>query len=202
MDNSGMLVIISGPSGSGKGTVVKRLDPAKGYALSISMTTRNPRKGETHGKDYFFASREEFLEIRKENGFLEHAEFCGNMYGTPKSYVNEQIQNGKKVILEIDVNGALQIKDLVKDCILIFLMPPTKEELQKRLIGRKTEDEETIKKRLIRAHDEIELVYKYDYLVINDDIDQAVSDIYSIIDTEFKKPIRSEHRIKKFKGEI
>lgn len=202
MDNSGMLVIISGPSGSGKGTVVKKLNPEKGYALSISMTTRSPRNGEIHGKDYFFATREEFLEIRKQNGFLEHAEFCGNMYGTPKSYVKEQIDIGKKVILEIDVNGALQIKDIFPDCILIFLMPPTKEELQKRLIGRKTEDEETIKKRLIRANDEIELVDKYDYLVINNDIDTAVSDIYSIVDAENKKPFRSEHLIKKFKGEI
>lgn len=200
MTKSGMLVVISGPSGSGKGTVVKNLDTSKGYALSISMTTRQSRPGEVDGRDYFFTTKEEFQRIKQEDGFLEHAEFVGNMYGTPKSYVTEQIQLGKNVILEIDVNGALQIREIFSNCILIFLVPPTFEELEKRLIGRNTEDSDTIKRRLIRAKNEIELIDKYDYLVVNNKIEDAVKTIDEIIFAESRKPIRCADEISLLTG--
>ncbi len=201
MNKKGMLIIISGPSGSGKGTVVKKLDPEKGYALSISMTTREKRAGEVDGKDYFFTSKDEFIKIKNENGFLEHAEFVGNLYGTPKSYVLEQIDQGKNVILEIDVNGALQIKEIFSNCVLIFLVPPTFAELESRLVGRNTEDQETINRRLIRAKNEIQLIDKYDYLVINDEIDNSVNIIDSIVKAESCRPIKCANEISLLKGE-
>lgn len=201
MNKKGMLIIISGPSGSGKGTVVKKLDPQKGYALSISMTTRSPRDGEVNGRDYFFTTKDEFIKIKNEDGFLEHAEFVGNLYGTPKSYVLEQIDNGKNVILEIDVNGALQIKEIFKNCILIFLVPPTFEELELRLTSRNTEDVETIKRRLIRAKSEISLLEKYDYLVINDTVDNAVKLIDNIVVAEGLRPEKCKAEISLLKGE-
>ncbi len=201
MSKPGMLVVISGPSGSGKGTVVKKLNPEDGYALSISMTTREPRAGELDGRDYFFTTRENFQNIRSQDGFLEHAEFVGNMYGTPKSYVEEQISLGKTVILEIDVNGALQVKERFNNCVLIFLMPPSSEELEKRLIGRNSEDEATIKRRLMRAKDEIQVIDKYDYLVINDTVEKAVKSINIIVAAEFMRPGRSQEEISYFKGE-
>ncbi len=201
MNKKGMLVIISGPSGSGKGTVVKKLDPQKGYALSISMTTRAPRDGEVNGKDYFFTSKEDFTNIKNEDGFLEHAEFVGNLYGTPKSYVIEQIDNGKNVILEIDVNGALQIKEKFHNCVLIFLVPPTFDELEDRLRARNTEDNETIKRRLLRAKSEIALLEKYDYLVINDTVDNAVNLIDNIVTAEALRPEKCKAEISLLKGE-
>lgn len=200
MIRKGMLIIISGPSGSGKGTVVKSLDN-KNYALSISMTTRKPRPGEVDGKDYFFCTPEEFIKIREENGFLEHVEFCGNMYGTPKSYVEEQIEKGKVVILEIDVLGALQIKELYKETVLIFMMPPTLEQLRQRLVGRNTEDKETIEHRIRRADDEISEINNYDYLIINDTVEKSKMEFDSIVTSEFLKPIRNEKIINNFKGE-
>ncbi len=198
--SKGMLIIISGPSGSGKGTVVKLLDKTK-YSLSISMTTRAPRVGEVDGKDYFFVSKEQFVELRKEEAFLEHVEFCGNMYGTPKSYVFDQVENGKCVILEIDVFGALQIKDLYPDCVLVFILPPNMEELRKRLVGRGTEDAQTIERRLRRAFDEVGVVDKYDYVIVNDVVENCKDAIDAISTAELKKPFRNENIIKLFKGE-
>ena len=196
----GMLVIISGPSGSGKGTVVKKLT-REDFALSISMTTREPRPNELNGKDYFFVTREEFLLARDNGQLLEHAEFVGNMYGTPKNYVEEQILMGRAVILEIDVEGALQIKGMVEESISIFLMPPSFEELAERLINRKTEDLDTIKRRIKRATHEIEYINKYDYLVINDNIEKTVSQITNIIDSEYLKPHRNKDFFDHIKGE-
>lgn len=201
MQKKGMLIVISGPSGSGKGTVVKQLDNYEQYALSISMTTRKPRPGEEHGKDYFFCEREEFQEIRDEGGLLEHAEFVGNMYGTPKSYVMEQINLNKVVILEIDVIGALQVKELFPECVLIFLMPPTKQILRERLIGRNTEERGVIERRLKKADEEIELIPKYDYLIINDLVDEAVNKINAIVGAERLIPIRNIDIIENFKGD-
>ena len=191
MQSKGMLVIISGPSGSGKGTVVKRLDVAANYALSISMTTRAPRKGEAEGKDYFFCTVEEFTAKRDAGELLEHAQFCGNYYGTPRTYVEEQIENGKAVVLEIDVNGALQVRDKFPDAVLIFLIPPTMQVLEQRLINRNTEDRETIEDRLRRAREEVRLIDKYDYLVINDKVEDALGDINTIINAESLKPSRN-----------
>ncbi|MFV0439741.1 MAG: guanylate kinase [Lachnospirales bacterium] len=198
--NKGILIIISGPSGSGKGTIVKLLDKEK-YALSISMTTREPRKGEVHGKDYFFVSKEKFVELRKNKEFLEHVEFCGNMYGTPRSYVRDKVNEGKFVILEIDVFGALQIKELYPNSVLVFVVPPSMEELRKRLTGRGTEDEQTIERRLRRASDEIEVVDKYDYIIINDEVERCKDIIDAITVAEKCKPKRNETIIEDFKGE-
>lgn len=189
--NKGMLIIISGPSGSGKGTVVKSLDPSRNYAMSISVTTRKKRVGEVDGVDYFFRTTEEFEMMREQGEFLEHAVFVGNYYGTPRSYVNEQIAMGKAVFLEIDVNGALQVKDKFPDAVLIFLLPPSMKELRDRLISRNTEDMETIEDRLRRAREEIDLIGKYDYLVVNDYVKNAVSLINTIIEAEYLKPHRN-----------
>ncbi len=193
MHSTGMLIIISGPSGSGKGTVVSRLkDPEIDYALSISMTTRNKRPGEVHGVDYFFCDEEEFKQRRNNNELLEHAVFCGNLYGTPRAYVEEQIDLGKAVILEIDVNGALQVKAKFHEAILIFLIPPTFEELACRLKNRNTESQETINDRLRRAKDETKLIDKYDYLVLNDEVEFAVNKINCIVKSEYLKPCRNK----------
>ena len=191
MQSKGMLVIISGPSGSGKGTVVKRLDTDANYALSISMTTRAPRQGEVEGRDYFFCTVDEFNAKRDSGELLEHALFCGNFYGTPRTYVEEQIEKGKAVVLEIDVNGALQVRDKFPEAVLIFLIPPTMQELERRLIYRNTEDRETIEDRLRRANEEVQLIDKYNYLVINDKVEDAVKGINTIINAESMKPFRS-----------
>ena len=193
-----MLVIISGPSGSGKGTVVRQLDPLKGYAVSISVTTRNPREGEVNGRDYFFISEEEFIRLRQEDELLEHYFYVGNNYGTPKFYVEEQISKGKVVILEIDVNGALQVKEKFPDAVLVFLMPPSLLELQRRLVNRATEDAVTIEDRLKKAFEEIPFIYQYDYLVINDKIDEAVAKVDTIVSAERIRPKRNQKIIKDF----
>jgi len=195
---SGMLVIISGPSGSGKGTVVKQLRPENGYALSISVTTRAPREGEQHGRDYFFATKDEFKKMREENALLEHAAYVGNYYGTPRKYVEEQIENGKIVVLEIDVHGALQIKEKFPSAILIFLIPPSLPELSDRLNKRGTEDAVTIEARLKKALEEVPLINRYNYLVINDDVPLAVHKIDSIVTAERLKPARSARIIQDF----
>lgn len=194
--NKGMLIIISGPSGSGKGTVVKALDPQR-YALSVSVTTRISRPGEVHGRDYFFHSMKDFEAMREEGRLLEHAYFCGNCYGTPKDYVEKEINEGKTVVLEIEVNGALQVREKISNCVLIFLVPPTLEELSKRLIARNTESAESIEDRLLRAQEEIELLGKYDYLVINDKVENAVRRIDAIVEAEALKPFRCRGKISK-----
>lgn len=198
-----MLVIISGPSGSGKGTVVKRLRPENGYALSISVTTRPPRDGELHGRDYFFATEDEFHKMREENALLEHAVYVGNYYGTPRKYVEEQIENGKVVVLEIDVYGALQVKEKFPSAVLIFLIPPSLTELSSRLNKRGTEDAVTIEARLKKALEEVPLINRYNYLVVNDDIPDAVQKIDSIVTAERLRPLRSEKIIQEFcKGDL
>ncbi|MCL2566317.1 MAG: guanylate kinase [Defluviitaleaceae bacterium] len=197
----GMLVIISGPSGSGKGTVVKRLDPDKGYALSVSMTTREPRPGEEYGRDYFFVSEEEFIATRDTNGLLEHAVFVGNLYGTPRRYVDDEIARGKIVVLEIEVEGALQIREKFPDAVLIFLMPPDIDELGRRLFNRQTEDKMTIEQRLNRAKNEIKYISRYDYVVLNEEVDLAVDRINTIVGAEFLKPHRNPGLVEDFKGD-
>ena len=190
----GMLVIISGPSGSGKGTVVKNLN----YALSISVTTRKPRGNEQHGIDYFFCTDEEFVRMRENNELLEHALYVNRYYGTPRRYVEDQIDQGKVVVLEIEVNGALQVKEKFPDAVLIFLIPPTMNELARRLAFRNTEDVLEIEDRMTRALEEINLIEQYDYLVINEELDVAMDEIDTIIKAEYLKPLRSKSRIEKF----
>lgn len=200
--DQGMLIIISGPSGSGKGTVVRHLDPAKGYALSISYTTREIRPNEVNGFDYFFCTKEEFFEKRDQHELLEHYVYGDHYYGTPRSYVEGQIEKGKTVMLEIEVNGALQVKEKFPEATLIFLLPPSVAELKRRLIGRNTEDSQEIEARIKRAKDEIKLIDKYDYLVVNDTVAQAVADIDTIVMSESLKPSRNQATILKFKQEM
>ncbi|MCL1997366.1 MAG: guanylate kinase [Turicibacter sp.] len=190
----GMLVIISGPSGSGKGTVVKNLK----YALSISVTTRKRRETEEHGVDYFFCTEEEFIRMRENDELLEHAAYVGKFYGTPRKYVEERIDKGEVVVLEIEVNGAIQVKEKFPDAVLIFLIPPSIDDLAKRLAFRNTEDSLEIEDRITRALEEIELIDRYDYLVVNDDIPVTVSEIETIVTAEYLKPHRSKDRIEKF----
>ncbi len=200
--NKGVLLIISGPSGAGKGTVVEALCKEYEFSLSISATTREPRAYEENGVHYFFHTREEFKKMQEEKELLEWAEFCGNFYGTPKNYVIEQLNQGKNVILEIEVQGALQVKDIYSEGVLIFLMPPTLKELESRLLNRDTETKDVIDTRLKRASEEIELLEKYDYIVINETIEKATQDIDAIVRTEQMRSVRNMELKKTFiKGE-
>jgi len=196
--NEGLLLIISGPSGSGKGTVVNALRPLSDFALSISVTTRDKREGDEEGTHYFFRTKEEFERMRDEGELLEHASYNGNFYGTPKFYVEQKIKEGKAVILEIDVQGALQVKEQYPECILLFLAPPTQAELERRLVARGTEDEDSLSYRLKRAEQEFGLLDKYDYFVINDDIDSAVAKIQTITEAEMLRPRKNKKSIELF----
>lgn len=181
----GVLLIISGPSGVGKGTVVKKLvEEQKNIKLSISATTRKPRPGEEHGREYFFLEKEEFIRLIDENKILEHAQYCENYYGTPAKYVDESLEKGEDVILEIEVQGAQQVKKMRPETVMIFIVPKSMDILKKRLSGRGTEDEKTIKRRLETAVSELKLAYQYDYVVVNDDLDDCIFDILSIIKAE------------------
>ncbi|MCL2874057.1 MAG: guanylate kinase [Defluviitaleaceae bacterium] len=201
MDSKGMLLIISGPSGSGKGTVTAELCKKEGYALSISYTTRDKRGEEVDGVHYFFTTEEEFHHMRESDMFLEHALFRNNFYATPRKYVEEQITNGKVVVLEIDVNGALQIKEKFPDAVLIFMIPRTLKQLEERLLSRKREGKVEIEGRLNRAIEEVELVDKYAYLVINNIVEETADEIDLIVNAEFLRPSRNSHKIKEFIGD-
>ena len=196
LNDKGLLIVLSGPSGVGKGTVRKALFemPEQSFVYSVSMTTRKKRPGEVEGKDYYFVSREEFEEKIKEGKFLEHAEFVGNYYGTPLDKVNEQLNLGKEVILEIEVEGAAQVREKCKDAVFIFLAPPSKAALYKRLKRRGTESEEVIKERIDKANREFKLAFKYDYIVINDEVRNAADRIMAIIRAEHAKTERSIHK--------
>lgn len=184
----GSLIVISGFSGAGKGTLVKRLlETHDEYALSISMTTRNPRPGEENGKSYFFVTEEEFKKTIAENGLLEYAQYCDHYYGTPLAYVNQCLEAGQNVILEIEIQGALKVKEMLPDTILIFVTTPSAQILRDRLIGRGTETPEVVEKRLSRAVEESKGVENYDYVVINDDLDQCVEEIHAIVEASHWK---------------
>lgn len=190
-NGKGILLIISGPSGAGKGTVVSKLKEKSGYSLSISATTRKPRQNEIDGVHYFFKSKEEFEKMIEDKKLLEYADFCGNYYGTPTDFVNKRIENNKNVILEIEIQGALQVKSIYPEAVLIFLTPPSMDELEKRLVGRATETPEKIELRLKRAVEEIDNIDKYDYIVINDSVERAVVDIEHIVNAEKMKAKRN-----------
>lgn len=181
MKRVGVLSVISGFSGVGKGTIVKKLVEKEGYALSISATSRAPRQGEVHGREYFFLTREEFHSMIENDGLIEWAEYVNNFYGTPREYVEERLAKGEDVILEIEPQGALKVKAQYPEAVLIFIVPPNAKELENRLVGRGTEEAETIKKRLKRAAEETSFIENYEYIVINDDLEDAVSDIHHII---------------------
>ena len=184
LNKRGILIVVSGFSGAGKGTVMKRLMEkySDDYALSVSMTTRGPRTGEVDGQHYFFVSREQFEKTIAEEGLIEHAQYCGNYYGTPKAYVEKQLAAGKNVILEIEIQGALLVKEKNPDTLLLFVTPPSAEELKKRLVGRGTETMEEINARLTRAIDEAPIMEKYDYIVINDEVEDCVDKIHELVD--------------------
>ena len=181
MKRAGVLSVISGFSGVGKGTIVKKLVEKEGYALSVSATSRAPRQGEVHGREYFFLTREEFHSMIENDGLIEWAEYVNNFYGTPREYVEERLAGGEDVILEIEPQGALKVKAQYPEAVLIFIVPPNVKELENRLIGRGTEETEIIKKRLKRAAEETAFIENYEYIVINDDLEDAVSDIHHII---------------------
>lgn len=183
--SKGFLLVLSGPSGCGKGTVSKALmEKRNDIIFSVSVTTRKPRLGEENGKNYYFVSEKEFDEMVKDNKFLEYALVHNNYYGTPKDFVHDQIEKGEIVLLEIDVQGALQIKKNCKDAVFIFLLPPTMDELKNRIIKRGTESEEDINTRFENAFKELDFVGEYDFFVVNDKIEKAVEDIEAIIHAE------------------
>ena len=186
MSERGLLIVFSGPSGVGKGTVRQEIfsTPDHQFEYSVSMTTRPQRLGEIDGVDYFFRTREEFEELIKQGQMLEYAEYVGNYYGTPLTYVNETLDKGIDVFLEIEVQGALQVKQKVPDGVFIFLTPPDLAELKDRLVGRGTDSQEVIAQRIERAKEEIALMREYDYAVVNDEVKLAAERVKHIIETE------------------
>lgn len=193
----GLLIVLSGPSGTGKGTVCKALlRKRKDISLSVSCTTRTPRPGETDGVSYFFKSRDEFESLIKQNEFLEYADVFSNYYGTPKSFVDAAIEDGKDVLLEIDVQGALKVKAAYPQGVYIFLVPPSMEELENRIRSRGTETAEQIEARLGKANAEMKLMRKYDYRIVNDKVDDVVTRIEAIMTAEKLRVFRYEDETK------
>ncbi|MBS4177177.1 guanylate kinase [Lederbergia citrea] len=186
MKEKGLLIVLSGPSGVGKGTVRQAVfsRPDAKFEYSISMTTRKPREGERDGVDYFFKSKEEFEQLIKEGKLLEYAEYVGNYYGTPVDYVKETLESGRDVFLEIEVQGAKQVREKIPEGLFIFLMPPSLDELESRIVGRGTESVDLIHNRMEAARKEIELMSLYDYVVENDNVDFAVDRINAIVQAE------------------
>jgi len=201
--DNGLLLVLSGPSGVGKGTVCKALRGRMNEIVySVSATTRQPRAGEIDGVNYFFKSKEEFQKMIEEDQLLEWAEYVGNYYGTPRRFVEETLASGRDVILEIEVQGALQVKEKFPQGIFLFLAPPDLTELQNRIVGRGTETEESIRNRMAMAKAEIELMDKYDYVVVNDVIDTACEKIRAIITAEHLKKERQIHKFRKWIKEV
>ena len=204
MEQKGILIVISGFSGAGKGTLVKELLRKHGedYSLSISMTTRAPRQGEREGVEYFFTDKEQFEKKIEQEGLIEYASYCGNYYGTPRAYVEEQLAAGRNVILEIEIQGALKIKKKFPECLLIFVTPPNVKELKRRLEKRGTESEEDIENRLARAAEESEVLELYDYLVINDNLEQSAEDVHNLVMAAHWAPVRREEFVKEIREEL
>lgn len=202
LNETGLLIVISGPSGVGKGTVRKALFDMKNHNLdySVSMTTRKPRVGEKEGVDYFFVSKEEFKKRIDENKFLEYAEFVNEYYGTPLDKVEEKLEQGKEVVLEIEVDGAMQVREKMPEAVFIFIVPPSREDLEKRLRNRGTENPDVIAERLKKAEREYKLAHMYDYIVVNDDVYNAADRILAIIRAEHAKTERSIYKYNKLLG--
>lgn len=199
----GILVVVSGFSGAGKGTLMKKLVAEyENYALSVSMTTRNPREGELDGREYYFVSRAKFEETIAADGLIEYASYVENYYGTPTSYVEKELSAGKDVILEIEIQGALKVKEKFPSTLLLFVMPPSIDELRHRLMKRGTETGEVIEKRIKRASEEAEGIEHYDYIVINDNLDECVVRLHEIITAAHAAPGRNHEFIEKLRKEL
>lgn len=203
MKHKGLLLVISGFAGTGKGTIVSMLLKQYGnYALSVSATTRAPRNGEVDGVHYFFKTKEEFLQMIVEDELFEYAQYVDNYYGTPKKYVQEQMEAGRDVILEIEMQGALKIKEQFPEAVLLFVVPPDADTLEARLQGRGTETPEVIQKRLSRAVEESDYMEKYDYLIVNDDLDECVERVHDVIQSEHLKTKRNQEFMDALKKDL
>lgn len=203
MRNRGILIVVSGFSGAGKGTLMKELIRRyENYALSISATTRKPREGEEDGREYFFKEVEEFEKMIAQEELIEYASYVNNYYGTPRAYVEEQLSSGKDVILEIEIQGALKVKEKFTDTLLLFVVPPSAKVLKERLVGRGTETMDVIESRMRRACEEAEGMDKYDYLIVNDDLDVCVEEMHHIIQGEHRRSSRNAEFISRIKREL
>ena len=203
MNQRGILVVVSGFSGSGKGTLMKTLlEKYDNYALSISATTRQPRAGEENGREYFFVTKEQFQEMIREDHLIEYAQYVDNYYGTPKAYVEKQMDAGKDVILEIEIQGALKVKEQFPETLLVFIMPPSAEELKRRLVGRGTETEEVIQSRLERAVKESEGIERYDYLLVNDDVERCSEEMHRLIQIQHNRAVNCLEFIGRIQEEL
>lgn len=203
MKERGILAVVSGFSGAGKGTIMKGLmNRYDNYALSISATTREPREGEVHGREYFFVSEEEFEDMIREDRLIEYARYVDHYYGTPKDYVMSQMEAGKDVILEIEIQGALKVKEKFPETLLIFVAPPSAEELKRRLVNRGTETADVIDARMKRACEEAEQMDRYDYLLINDEIDRCVEELNSLVQGQHRRMTLQEGFVSQMKQEL
>ena len=203
MNNKGILLVVSGFSGAGKGTLMKELlRRYENYALSISATTRKPREGEVDGREYFFKTVEEFEQMIADGALIEHACYVGNYYGTPRAYVEQQLELGKDVILEIEIQGALKVKERFPETLLLFVTPPSAKELRDRLVGRGTESMDVIENRLSRANEEAEGIENYDYFIINDDLNECVERVHRIIQGEHSRVSRNRELIQSIRTEL
>ncbi len=203
MNRKGIIIVVSGFSGAGKGTIMKALTAKYDqYALSVSATTRSPREGEVNGREYFFITNEEFEKLIEEDGLIEHAKYVNHYYGTPRKYVEDKLAQGIDVILEIEIQGALQIKKQYPDAVLLFVMPPSAQELEKRLRGRGTEPDEVIHGRLLRAKEEGQGIDEYDNIVINDIVDACVEQMHGIIKAAHFTPDRNKDFISDIQNQL
>ena len=203
MTRQGILIVVSGFSGAGKGTVMKELlKQYDNYTLSISATTRNPREGEVDGREYFFKTKEEFEKMIAQEELIEYARYVENYYGTPRVYVEEQLSAGKDVILEIEIQGALKVKEKFPDTLLLFVTPPNATILKERLIGRGTETMEVIESRMARAAEEALVMPQYDYLIVNDELQACVEEMHSIIQGEHRRCARNQSMIDQITNEL
>ena len=189
--NKGRLIVFSAPSGCGKGTMPEQIVKDEKFCVSVSATTRSPREGEVNGVNYHFISRDEFEQRVSDGGFLEYAEYCGNLYGTPMKEVNEMLEKGMNVILEIEVQGAIKVMNKRPDALSIFIAPPSIAELRRRLHKRGTETEDVIEQRIAQASNEVALAAKYDYIIVNDALEDAVDDFFHVVRAE---QLRSDKR--------